>query len=105
MFAPERGRLAMIDTAVALDAEGRDLRLSPQDLAGTDEVMLAAKTVRHAVRDGDETGLCREIAARTADRGDVAAIEVRTEVYDVVAWYDGRHEPRSVTVRAHCDAP
>jgi hypothetical protein len=103
MFAPGRGETAHIPVVVGVDRTGEDVRLDPGELAGTDEVMLAAKTVRHAVAAGAAATdrLCREVASRL-DPDEVVRVEVRTEIYDVVAWYDGDRAPAGVEVHARC---
>jgi hypothetical protein len=82
MFAADRGRVHRIATAVEVEAGGDVRRLSPELIAGTDEVVLAGVTVARAVRRDEASELCGEIAARL---GEGRTVEVRTETVDVVA--------------------
>jgi hypothetical protein len=104
MFSYDRGRITSFDTAVGVDEQGRLSRLSPEEIAGGYEPMLAAETVSKAVRNGTADGLCSEIAARTRD-DDVVRIEVVTETYDTVRWFDGEESPLDRTVHAACEVP
>ncbi|MGD9797964.1 MAG: hypothetical protein AB7H43_11505 [Acidimicrobiia bacterium] len=103
MFAPGRGRIARVPVVVGIDRGGGARRLDPGRIAATDEVMLAAKTVLHAVGDGRAAtaALCRDVAGRIDVPG-VEAVEVRTEVYDVVSWYEGDRAPIDVDVHHRC---
>jgi hypothetical protein len=102
MFSYDRGRVADIDTAVGIDRDGRTRRLSPELIAGGSEVIHAAATVSKSISRGDSLELCGEIAARARER-DFASIEVVTERYDVIDWFDGDEQPINVTVHAHCE--
>lgn len=105
MFSHDRGRVASIDTAVGVHADGTWERLNPNLIAGGIEVIHAAVTVTESVRRGDTPALCAEIAARVATssaRRDVVAVEVVSETHDVVAWFDGADVPVARTVHAEC---
>lgn len=106
MFSHDRGRVATIDTAVGVHADGTWERLNPNLVAGGIEVIHAAVTVTESVRRGDTPALCAEIAARVASssaRRDVVAVEVVSETHDVVTWFDGPDVPLSRTVHATCE--
>ncbi|HKA04275.1 MAG TPA: hypothetical protein VKD67_08095 [Acidimicrobiales bacterium] len=108
MFATDVGRVARVDTAVGLRADGSTARLSPHLVTGTDEVILAASTVTNAVAAGPArtAGLCAEIATRVAaSRTDVVQIRVATETYDAVDYFDGNTAPTAVEVHATCPVP
>ena len=101
MFSTRRTTTETVDTAV-LVRDGQTRRLSPQKIADTDEVILAAATVSRAIADGTSETLCEEIAQRTgADSGEV---QVVTEQYDSVRWYEGDHTPLQRIVHASCPA-
>ena len=104
MFASDRGREATVVTAVGVEDGGGVARLDPETIADTDEVMLAAATVRRAVAGGTADRLCAEIAARLAGTA-VQAVEIRTEAYDSVAYFDGETDPLAVTVHDRCGVP
>jgi hypothetical protein len=108
MFATDVGRVARVDTAVGLRADGSMATLSPQLVSGTDEVILAASTVTNAVAGGPEqtAGLCAEIAGRVAtSRSDIAQVRLATETYDAVGYFDGNTTPAAVEVHATCPVP
>jgi hypothetical protein len=112
MFARDRGRASAIATVVGVDDEGRVQRLSPQLVNGTREIVQAAAVVAHEVAAGQAARLCREVAARAAAlaprggrAGALVAVEVVTETYDAVAWFDGDREPLARVVHASCPVP
>ena len=107
MFSSRRTSTERVDTAVAVLADGSVRRLSPERIGGTDEVILAGATVSRAVASGGAAGLCAEIAARVAAGGPSGAVrvEVVSETFDAVAWYDGRRDPLARTVHADCRVP
>jgi len=50
--------------------------------------------------------MCIEIANRIAKRGNpnaIAAVEIRSDTLDAVAWYQGDKEPIGRTVHTLCD--
>jgi len=104
MFTSDRGSRVSIGTAVAVDAAGGIRRLDPHAVGGGDEVMLAASTVRIAIDGGPRSAgrLCEEIAARLAGDDGARHVEVRTEVHDALAWFNGEREPLETTTHARC---
>ena len=100
MFSSRRTPTGSVDTAVMV-VDGVVERLTPSQIAGTDEVIIAAEVVSNSIRAGDADDLCREIAARSTSRG---RIEIVTERYDALRWYEGDREPISRTVHATCEA-
>ena len=100
MFAADRGASHRIATAVELTGDGEVRRLSPELIAGTDEVVLAGVTVARAVRGGEADELCAEIAARL---GAGRRVEVRTETVDVVALVADGAPASAVETHAACD--
>jgi hypothetical protein len=104
MFSYDRGRESALPTAVGVTLEGQVRRLSPELISGGYEPVRAFATVEAAIQNGDTAELCLEIAERTAKNraADVIAIEVVTEVHDVVAWFDGDKEPSQRIVHARC---
>ena len=102
MFSSRRTTTESVDTAVFMDLMGKVQRLTPSVIAGTDEVILAAQTVSHAISDGTTKELCAEIAARYTPKV-AGRIEVVTEVFDALQWYDGNKSPLRRTVHASCE--
>jgi hypothetical protein len=104
MFSYDRGRESALPTAVGVTDDGQVRRLSPELISGGYEPVHAFATVGASIANGDTPDLCREIAQRTARSraGVFVAIEVVTEVHDVVAWFEGHKEPSQRIVHARC---
>jgi hypothetical protein len=104
MFSYDRGRESALPTAVGVTPEGQEQRLSPELISGGYEPVRAFATVEASIQNGDTAELCREIAERAAKNrsADIIAIEVVTEVHDVVAWFEGDKEPSQRIVHARC---
>jgi hypothetical protein len=102
MFTSERDAVMALDTVVLVDGNDRQ-RLSPAEIGGTDEIVLAAVTVTNAIRGGPEAlaRLCREVAARVDGPG---TIEIATETHDTVALLQDDAEARDVQVHERCPA-
>lgn len=102
MFSSRRTTTESVDSAVFIDDKGFVQRLSPSVIAGTDEVILAAQTVSHAIGTGTATELCAEIVARY--KSEIAGtVEVITETFDAVNWYHGDKSPLQRTIHASCE--
>ncbi len=103
MFSSRRSSTESVDTAILVDESGGTTRLDPSDIAGTDEVILAAVTVSDALRDATAHLLCDEIVDRVADRMPSGAqVRVVTETYEAIGWYRGDRTPLSTVVHAEC---
>ena len=102
MFATDRGRVAAIATAVAIDSDGVITRLGSAAIGGTDEVILAAATVSAAVGRDEVAELCEEIAHRL-DRAEFSTVIVRTEVVDVVSYVADDAAPLSIEEHGRCE--
>ncbi|MFZ9157814.1 MAG: hypothetical protein ACO230_06935 [Ilumatobacteraceae bacterium] len=98
MFSSRRSTTETVDTAVA-SIDGTFERLTPLQIAGTDEVIIAARTVSIAIESGTADELCREILDRVDDAD---RVEVITERFDALRWYEGDREPLQRTVHASC---
>ena len=106
MFSNERSGEAAIATVVGIEPDGAFRTLSPETIAGTDEVILAAETVNRAVGAGPAraAGLCRDVAARLGDEAaGLTGVEVVTARYDTVRYLRGDERPLDVVVHARCD--
>jgi hypothetical protein len=99
MFATNRGAEHRIPTVVEVLADGTTARLSPELIAGTDEVILTAVTVSRAVRDGHADALCGEVADRL---GAGRRARVQTELHDVIDLVTDGAPPLAVEVHAEC---
>lgn len=111
MFAHGRAdAVATVHRAVAVTAGGDRLALPPRAL-GSDEVLQADATLRHAIRRGKKASarLCREVARRVAADPDLSAavtVEIVSERHDALRYFAGDltplGEPRR---RARCEVP
>lgn len=101
MFSLARPAETTVSSAVGFDAADQRVILSPRIVGGTAEVIQAAATVGRAIRSGAAEELCREIIARAPTKA--VAVEIVTETYDVVAYFDGDEEPIRRTVHARCE--
>lgn len=103
MFSSRRTAIEPVHTAVLVDSTGTATRLSPTQISGNDEVIIAAQLVFRAIaQDGGET-LCADISRRvlaSAESG--SSIEIVTERYDAIDWYEGRRSPISRVVHSRC---
>lgn len=105
MFSFPRQPVVDIDVVMGVTADGDDVRLGPELIADTDEVIQAGALVRRAVAGGQDASgsLCATVADRVAGSSVGAdRIEVRTDRYDAVAWFQGDEEPLTSTLRATC---
>jgi hypothetical protein len=101
MFTRDPGRVVEVPTVLAIPPDGKAERLSPETIAGTDQVVQAGVTVGRAVRDGPESAseLCHEVAGRVDGGGSVAVV---VERHDAVAWAAGDHDPLDRRTVAEC---
>jgi hypothetical protein len=109
MFSVRRTEISRIDTAVGRHTDGSIVRLSPRLIADTDEVIMAKDAVVNAIRTTTTDQLCADIARRVSQRqtssrrNDITEIEVVTETYNAVTWFQGDKEPLDIQVYAKCD--
>jgi hypothetical protein len=107
MFSHNLEPVSDIDLVVGLNESGATVTLSPEIIAGTEEVIVAGSLVRQSVNRGNDATqcLCREVAARIATAGspEVQSVQVRTETLDAIGWFQGNQEPLHVAVRATCE--
>src|SRR5262245_4718414 len=90
MFAADIDRTQSVDTAVAIDADGDVILLTPAEIGGTTVVNQAASVVTTAIVGGRAADLCTTIADRLGGQADggsggatgPVAVEVVTERYD-----------------------
>ena len=100
MFASNRGEEHRIATVVEVLPDGTTGRLSPELIAGTDELVLTAVTVGRSVRGGQAETLCREVAVRLGP-GRIA--RVQTERHNVIALIADDALPLAIEIHAECE--
>lgn len=108
MFSSSRDRTrSEIPHVVGYSKEGRHRPLTPEQL-GSAEIMQAYVTVRLAIRKGHARDLCQrsaELVASQPEHADLERLEVRTDVYDSLAYFSGDKKPRKTRVHARCAVP
>lgn len=107
MFSGRQSAEATIPHAVVIDAAGERSALPPVAVAN-DEVIQAFETLRQAVRQGPEATarLCARAADWYAGRHEgPARVEIVSDTYDAVAYFDGDRQPVATEVHASCEAP
>ena len=102
MFSLARPAETSVSTAVGFDAGNDRITLSPRIVGGTVEVIQAAGTIAQAIRSGATGELCSEVLERVPST--VVAVEIVTETYDVIDYFDGNEDPISRTVHARCES-
>lgn len=111
MFAHGRkDAVTTVNRVVAVLSDGERVALPPRAL-GSDEVLQADATLRHAIRRGKKASaaLCKTVAARVAADSalaDAVTVELVSERHDALAWFAGDHTPLSKPkLRARCKVP
>jgi hypothetical protein len=109
MFSRARKAEARVYHVVGFSERGEHRPVSPAML-GTEEVMQASQTAKLAVRRGRAASmeLCTEVASRVAGHRrwlDIEALEVREDLYDTIAYWQGDRKPRRTRVSARCEVP
>jgi hypothetical protein len=102
MYSRARPSEVAIVTAVGIDADGGEHRLSLGVIGASDDPLVVAGELRAAIADGRAPQRCADIAARVAP-ADAVAVEVVTERRDVVAHVRGDPSLRDRTVHARCE--
>ena len=107
MFAGRQSSEATIPHAVVIDSSGERSALPPVAVAN-DEVIQAFETLRQAVRQGLEATarLCTRAADWYAGRSEgPARVEIVSDTYRAVAYFEGEKEPISSQVHVSCEVP
>lgn len=112
MFAHGRkDAVTTVHRALAELPDGTRVPLPPRAL-GSDEVLQADTTLRHAIRRGKKASerLCRAIARRVADDPSLAAgalaVELVSARHDAIAYFAGDTDPLAPPKRrARCKIP
>ncbi|WP_437745382.1 hypothetical protein WME73_10735 [Sorangium sp. So ce302] len=95
-----------VERAVGVDSRGGRRPIPPR-LVGSEEVLQAKATLAQSIRQGARAAraLCRGIAARVAAQdgyADVVAVEIRTDTFDAVAFFEGQEAPIDSRLHATC---
>jgi hypothetical protein len=107
MFSSRRGVETTLSYAAAL-GKGKLPRPLPPRFTGSDEVLQARATIQQAVDRGPRGAkeLCGAIAARVAADRDAFAyvemVEIRTDTYNAVAYFEGQTAPLASKLQARC---
>lgn len=107
MYARTRAQESTIATAVGIEADGSERRLTPTLIGDSDDPLVVVGQLRADLRAGRADERCAVIARRVASRDDLAgvvvSVEVVTERHDTVARV--RDEPSLLDreVRATCE--
>ena len=103
MFTHDPGRVVEAPTVVAVSPGGEVDRLSPETVAGTDQVIQAGVSVRQALDAGPSAtrALCDDVAGRVDAPATVAVV---VERHDSVAWSAGDREPIERHTVTECEA-
>ncbi|MCY1070302.1 hypothetical protein OV090_36500 [Nannocystis sp. RBIL2] len=111
MFAHGRkDAVTTVHRAVAVLPDGTHVALPPRAL-GSDEVLQADVTLRHAIRRGKKASaaLCKAVARRVAAdpaHAEAVAVELLTERHDALAYFAGDLTPLAPPKRqARCKLP
>ena len=107
MFSARRGVETTLSYAAA-QTKGKPQRSLPPRFTGSDEVLQARATIQQAVDRGPRGAkdLCGAIAARVATDdeafADVEMVEIRTDTYNAVAYFEGQTAPLASKLQARC---
>lgn len=101
MFSVARPQQATVSSAVGFDASGAEVTLRPTDIGGTREVIQAAATISRAISRGEAAELCEEVLSNVPA---AAVVEIVTETFDVIAYFDESEEPLQRIVHARCSS-
>jgi len=102
MFSSRRTAIEPVHTAVVVSPDGTIRRLSPTQISGNDEVIIAAQLVNRSIRSDGGQVLCTDIASRLPASLVGADVEIVTERYDAIEWYEGNKSPVSRVVHTSC---
>ncbi|WP_437783404.1 hypothetical protein [Sorangium sp. So ce1097] len=95
-----------VERAVGVDARGGRRPIPPR-LVGSEEVLQARATLAQSIRQGARAAraLCRGIASRVAGQpghADIVTVEIRTDTFDAIAFFDGHEAPLDSKLHATC---
>lgn len=104
MFSGRKTAEASVPHAIAINGAG-ERRLLPPSAIFNDEVVQALETLRQAIAAGPEAtlDLCRQAAERGAHPGET--VQIVTDTFDGIRYFEGDKTPLSSTVHATCETP
>lgn len=102
MYSSVRSAETSIPTALGIDGDGDEHRLSLQLIGASDDPLIVVSGLRAAIAGDRAEPTCRDIAARASGRGYVA-IEVVTERHDVVDRVTGDPSLTDREVHSRCE--
>ena len=105
MFSGLRDSISSIDHVVGVAGDGSRTALPPESVAN-DEVLQALAIIRGAVRQGPEATerLCQQAALWVYESRweNIETVEVLTDRFDSLAYFDGDKTPISSELHARC---
>ncbi len=105
MFSGLRDSIASIDHVVGFAGDGSRTVMPPESVAN-DEVLQALAIIRGAVRQGPEATerLCQQAALWVYESRweNIETVEVLTDRFDSLAYFDGDKGPMSSVLHARC---
>lgn len=104
MFSGRASPETAIPHAIAIDAEG-ERSILPPSAVFNDEIVQAWETLRQAINAGPEAtlDLCNQIATRAGDHA--VSVEIVTDHFDAIRYFEGDKTPLDSTVHATCPVP
>lgn len=108
MYSEARPSTVVLPTAVAVNADGEQQRLSLDVIAGVDDPLIAAAELRDAIAADRAGEACVAVARRLVASGDdrrgrsSIVVEVATERHDTVARVRGEPSEVAREVHARC---
>jgi hypothetical protein len=106
MYSRARAAEVTIPSAIGIDGDGGEHRLTLQVIGASDDPLIVAGELRTAIAQDRSADRCRAIARRASDslvaELDLARIEVVMERHDVVARATGEPSLLERTVHATC---
>jgi hypothetical protein len=102
MFSGRATPETSIPHAIAIDADGGRSVLPPSAVFN-DEIVQAWETLRQAIAAGPEAtiDLCDQIATRAPE--DAVTVEIVTDRFDAIRYFEGDKTPLQSTVHATCE--
>ncbi len=106
MFAKKRGRTTQVTYLVGMDRRGNEQRIR-YTYAGTGGLNQVRMRLNSAVRQGNATPICREVAARiawkkTGSLSEIDTVAMVTGTYRLDDYFAGKQEPESLQVETLC---
>ncbi len=105
MFSGLKDSMASIDHVVGVARDGSRTALPPESVAN-DEVLQARAIIRQAVRQGPDATekLCQQAALWVYESRweKIETVEVTTDRFDSLAYFDGDKSPTSSVLHARC---